>query len=119
MEISDLKARVDQAQEHGFCKFNINHDGGSEGIWSCFATDEDRETYYRNKAGDPFEVFLMNHALIVGPSWGGRVRLASSGNNERSSIPVADVIEQMKNAVKSGDYPSFDKWGWNKETEEN
>lgn len=118
MEISDLQARVKQAQEYGTCKFNIEHDGGSEGIWACFATAEDREVYYRNKAGEPFEVFLMNHALIGGPTWGGRVRLASSGDDVRSSIPVADVIEQMNNAVKSGDYPSFDKWRRNKEAEE-
>ena len=110
MEITDLEARVKQGEKHGTCKVNIDHGDGNEGIWACFATAEDRATYDRNKAGEEFQVFLMNHALIGGPTWGARLKLTSTGNNVRSIIPVAKVIEQMNEAVKSGDYPTPDKF---------
>lgn len=110
MEISDLEARVKTAEPNGNCKVNINHGSGNEGIWGCFCTPEDRATYDRNKAGEEFQVFLLNHALIGGPTWGARLKLTSSGNDIRSSIPVAKVIEQMNEAVQSGDYPTADKF---------
>ncbi len=110
MNIEDLEKRVQESEKHGTCKVNIAHGEGNEGIWACFATQRDRQVYDENKLGETFEVFLMNHALIGGPCWGGRLKLTANGVDTRPTILVADVIRQMKEAVAAGDYPTADKF---------
>jgi hypothetical protein len=109
MNLKELQDRVTVAEPNGMLKVNINHGDGNEGIWACFATPQDKEVYDKNKVGDPFEVFLLNQALIGGPSWGARLKLKAGGDN-RPMIAAAKVIEQIIEAVKSGDYPTAEEF---------
>ncbi len=109
MDLKQLEERVTAAETNGVCKINIVHDTGNEGIWACFVTPADKEIYHGDKRGT-FEVFLMNGALIGGPSWGAKLKVKTNGGDLRPNILVADVIKQMEAAVKSGDYPTPDKF---------
>lgn len=111
MKIQELEARVQAAEPNGTLKFNIIHDDGdTEGVWGCFATPLDKETYEKNLFGESFDVFMMNSALIGGPSWGAKLTLKSSGDNLRSTIGVHEVIRQIVEAAKIGDYPTISEF---------
>jgi hypothetical protein len=110
MKIQELEARVQAAEPNGTLKVNILHDDdsfGSEGVWCCFATARDKEIYEKNLAGESFDVFMMNSALIGGPSWGAKLTLKSTGDNLRSTIAVDEVIRQIVEASEKGDYPTI------------
>ena len=109
MNLQELQDRVTAAESNGTLMVNINHGDGNEGIWACFATPQDKVVYDKNKVGDPYEVFLLNQALIGGPSWGTRLKL-KAGGDERPMIAVAKVLEQIIEAVKSGDYPTAEEF---------
>lgn len=102
--IKELEKRVKEAQKNGTVKVNISHDGENEGIWACPCTPEDAKIYEKNTHGEAFQCFLMNHALIGGPSWGARLTVKTNGDM-RPIIPVEDVLKQMNEAVAAGDYP--------------
>jgi hypothetical protein len=108
MTIKDLEARVKKAEKNGGIKVNITHAGqGNEGIWACLASAKDKKIYEKDTNGDTFEVFLMNHALVGGPTWGARLTVTSKGNM-RPEITVDDLIKQMNEAVEAGDYPPME-----------
>jgi hypothetical protein len=102
--IKDLETRVKKAEKIGTCKVNISHDGENEGIWACFVSEHDKEVYDKNTSGDKIDVYLMNHALIGGPTWGAKLTVTTQGA-ARPSIKVEDVRQQMQEAVANGDYP--------------
>lgn len=109
MNLQELQDRVSAAETavpNGMLKVNIKHPTGNEGVWAQFASPSDKEVYERNSPGEKFEVFLLNHALIGGPSWGARLKLNADGSDSRVSIPVDVVLQQMNEAVGSGDYPN-------------
>lgn len=106
MKLDELNQRVQTAENNGTLKLNITCDGEpNEGIWACFVTPKDKEIYDKNQGS--FEVYLMNHALISGPSWGAKLRIESNGNN-RPEINVNDLIKQIVDAVESGNYPTIE-----------
>lgn len=108
MTLKELEARVSAAEPNGMLKINIDHDGeGNEGIWACFATMKDKETYARNVAGEDFEVFLLNAALISGPTWGARLKLKANGGDRRVVVSASNLCQQMNEAVAAGDYPTL------------
>jgi hypothetical protein len=104
MNLQELTDRVKEAEKNGSFKLNIVRGGGdSEGIWACFVSQQDKEIYESNQVGETFYCFLLNHALINGPSWGARIKVTSQGNL-RPTIFIQDFINQMNNAGE--DYPS-------------
>lgn len=105
--IKDLEKRVKAAKKNGTIKVNITHDGENEGIWACPCTPEDAKTYEKDTRGESFQCFLMNHALIGGPSWGARLTVKTNGDM-RPSVSVEEVIKQMNEAVAAGDYPPME-----------
>lgn len=95
--VADLEQRVAEGQKIGMTKVNIVHPGNdNEGIWACFVSEKDKEVVDRNTFGDKVEVYLMNHALVSGPTWGAKLTVKTQGEN-RPVISVEELIEQMQN----------------------
>jgi hypothetical protein len=105
MTIAALERRIKDGEKHGNCKINIIHDdGSSEGIWACFATPKDKAIYDGDTRGAQITVYLMNHALINGPTWGAKLVVATRGAS-RPTITVEKLIQQMEAALAAGEYP--------------
>lgn len=93
----DLQARFNKAMKlNGYSKVNIIHeDGMNEGVWAVCCTKKDKAIYDGDTDGDTFNVYLANHALIGGPSWGLKFKVTSSGLN-RPTINVVALLAQIK-----------------------
>jgi hypothetical protein len=105
MTIKELEKRVELAEKNGLLKINIvDEEDGNEGIWACFASKVDADIYDKDSYGEEITCFLMNHALIGGPTWGARLIVKTNGDN-RPKIDATDLIKQVKKSVKKGDYP--------------
>ncbi len=107
MTIKDLEDRVEAGQGIGTFKLNITHDGQNEGIWACFVTPKDKAIYDKNTSGDKINVYLMNHALISGPTWGAKLTVKTRGSL-RPVITVQELIKQMNKAAEAGEYPPME-----------
>jgi hypothetical protein len=104
MTLKDLQQRVNEAEINGVVKVNIDHEGEHEGIWACLATPKDKEIYDRNTEGETINVYLMNQALIGGPTWGAKLTVVTH-SDMRPTITGEEVVNQMNEAVKNGQYP--------------
>lgn len=105
--IKKLELAVSRAEKYGNIKLNIIHDDGTnEGIWAVPATKADKEKYDKGEYGTSFFLYLTNHALIGGPTWGAKIRVKCAGVSSRPTITVKDLCDQMKTLVEIGKYPS-------------
>ena len=93
----ELEVRFKKAMKlNGYSKVNIVHeDGMREGVWAVCCTKKDKALYDADTHGDPIEVYLANHAMIGGPSWGLKFKVTSNGS-DRPKIVVKAMIEQIK-----------------------
>ena len=102
MTIEELQKRVDDA--HGpSIKVNLIHpDGDTEGLWGKLATKEDKEIYDRDTQGDKITVFIMNQALVSGPTWGVRIQITTQ-HGSRPSVDMDSFIQQC--IAQADEYP--------------
>ena len=78
--------------------------GNGEGIFATYYSDKDKEIGEAGKAGELFEVVVLNNALYYPFRWGSIITVKSNGTEYRPNLDkewISKVIEDSSNGEMS------------------